>query len=92
MPTPKPEPVTVAGQVVRASKRVFELRLEDGSALTVVLTDETQVTGDALLDGCQAAVTYDKNARTTDTVPALRWSLPRRKRKTPSLRKNCFPQ
>lgn len=71
MPTPKPEPVTVAGQVVRASKSVFELRLEDGSALTVVITDETQVTGDALLDGCQAAVTYDKNARTTDTVPAL---------------------
>ena len=30
MPTPKPElPVTVAGQVVRASKSVFELRLED---------------------------------------------------------------
>lgn len=71
MPTPKPEPVTVAGQVVRASKSVFELRLEDGSALTVVITDETQVTGDALLDGCQAAVTYDKNARTMDTVPAL---------------------
>ena len=71
MPTPKPEPVTVAGQVVRASKSVFELRLEDGSALTVVITDETQVTGDALLDGCQAAVTYDKSARTMDTVPAL---------------------
>ena len=27
--SPKPEPVTVAGQVVRASKSVFELRLED---------------------------------------------------------------
>ena len=82
MPTPKPEPVTVAGQVVRASKSVFELRLEDGSALTVVLTDETQVTGDALLDGCQAAVTYDKSARTMDTVPALAVELTAPEEKT----------
>ena len=54
-PAPEPAPATVEGKVARASKSAFELRLEDGSALTVVITDETQVTGDALLDGCQAA-------------------------------------
>ena len=38
-PAPEPAPATVEGEVARASKSTFELRLEDGSALTVVLTD-----------------------------------------------------
>ena len=59
-PAPEPAPATVEGEVARASKSVFELRLEDGSVLTVVLTDETQVTGDPLLDGCRATVTYEE--------------------------------
>lgn len=59
-PAPEPAPATVEGEVARASKSAFELRLEDGSVLTVVLTDETQVTGDPLLDGCRATVTYEE--------------------------------
>lgn len=70
-PAPEPAPVTVEGEVARASKSAFELRLEDGSALTVVLTDETQVAGESLLDGRQASVTYDSSRRVGDTVTAL---------------------
>lgn len=70
-PAPEPVPATVEGEVARASKSAFELRLEDGSVLTVVLTDETQVTGDPLLDGRQASVTYDSSRRVGDTVTAL---------------------
>ena len=70
-PAPEPAPATVEGEVARASKSAFELRLEDGSTLTVVLTDETQVTGDPLLDGRQASVTYDSSRRVGDTVTAL---------------------
>lgn len=70
-PAPEPAPATVEGEVARASKSAFELRLEDGSVLTVVLTDETQVTGDPLLDGRQASVTYDSSRRVGDTVTAL---------------------
>ena len=69
-PAPEPAPATVEGEVARASKSTFELRLEDGSALTVVLTDETQVTGDPLLDGCRATVTYEEAGRVGDTVTA----------------------
>ena len=70
-PAPEPAPATVEGEVARASKSAFELRQEDGSTLTVVLTDETQVTGDPLLDGRQASVTYDSSRRVGDTVTAL---------------------
>lgn len=70
-PAPEPAPATVEGEVARASKSAFELRLEDGSALTVVLTDETQVAGESLLDGRQASVTYDSSRRVGDTVTAL---------------------
>ena len=70
-PAPEPAPATVEGEVARASKSVFELRLEDGSTLTVVLTDETQVAGESLLDGRQASVTYDSSRRVGDTVTAL---------------------
>ena len=70
-PAPEPAPATVEGEVARASKSAFELRLEDGSVLTVVLTDETQVTGDPLLDGCRATVTYEEAGRVGDTVTAL---------------------
>lgn len=70
-PAPEPAPATVEGKVARASKSAFELRLEDGSALTVVLTDETQVAGESLLDGRQASVTYDSSRRVGDTVTAL---------------------
>lgn len=69
-PAPEPAPATVEGKVARASKSAFELRLEDGSVLTVVLTDETQVTGDPLLDGCRATVTYEEAGRVGDTVTA----------------------
>ena len=68
---PTAAPATVEGEVARASKSAFELRLEDGSVLTVVLTDETQVTGDPLLDGCRATVTYEEAGRVGDTVTAL---------------------
>lgn len=70
-PAPEPAPATVEGEVARASKSAFELRLEDGSTLTVVLTDETQVAGESLLDGRQASVTYDSSRRVGDTVTAL---------------------
>lgn len=70
-PAPEPVPATVEGKVARASKSAFELRLEDGSVLTVVLTDETQVAGESLLDGRQASVTYDSSRRVGDTVTAL---------------------
>lgn len=70
-PAPEPAPATVEGEVARASKSAFELRLEDGSVLTVVLTDETQVAGESLLDGRQASVTYDSSRRVGDTVTAL---------------------
>lgn len=70
-PAPEPAPATVEGEVARASKSVFELRQEDGSTLTVVLTDETQVAGESLLDGRQASVTYDSSRRVGDTVTAL---------------------
>lgn len=70
-PAPEPVPATVEGEVARASKSAFELRLEDGSVLTVVLTDETQVAGESLLDGRQASVTYDSSRRVGDTVTAL---------------------
>ena len=70
-PAPEPAPATVEGKVARASKSAFELRLEDGSVLTVVLTDETQVAGESLLDGRQASVTYDSSRRVGDTVTAL---------------------
>lgn len=70
-PAPEPAPATVEGEVARASKSAFELRQEDGSTLTVVLTDETQVAGESLLDGRQASVTYDSSRRVGDTVTAL---------------------
>lgn len=70
-PAPEPAPATVEGEVARASKSAFELRQEDGSVLTVVLTDETQVAGESLLDGRQASVTYDSSRRVGDTVTAL---------------------
>lgn len=70
-PAPEPAPATVEGKVARASKSAFELRQEDGSTLTVVLTDETQVAGESLLDGRQASVTYDSSRRVGDTVTAL---------------------
>lgn len=70
-PAPEPAPATVEGEVARASKSAFELWQEDGSTLTVVLTDETQVAGESLLDGRQASVTYDSSRRVGDTVTAL---------------------
>ena len=55
----------------KASKNAFQLTMEDGSYLMVIITDTTEVTGDALLEGGHAVATYDPATQTGLSVPAV---------------------
>ena len=76
--------VTVEGEVAQASKSAFELQLEDGASFTVVLTDETSLTGGPLVDGSRASVTWAGEAQPGDTVTALEVELTSRPSPSPS--------
>ncbi|MGI6254997.1 MAG: glycoside hydrolase family 3 protein [Acutalibacter sp.] len=71
VPESVPEPVTQTGEAARVSDLSFELRKPDGSALTVVLTRETQLTGDPLEEGSSVTVTYAGPAKSEGTILAL---------------------
>ncbi len=70
-PENTPSPVTEQGEVARVSKAAFELRREDGSSFMVLLTEETQITGDSLEDGSRAYVTHVGPDKGSGTVVAL---------------------
>ena len=70
-PESTPSPVTEQGEVARVSEAAFELRREDGSSFTVLLTEETQITGDPLGDGSRAYVTHAGPDKGSGTVVAL---------------------
>ena len=75
-PAPEePELTTVEGTVEKASKNAFQLTMEDGSYLMVIITDTTEVTGDALLEGGHAVATYDPATQTGLSVPAVTLEL-----------------
>ena len=70
-PESTPSPVTEQGEVARVSEAAFELRREDGSSFTVLLTEETKITGDPLGDGSRAYVTHAGPDKGSGTVIAL---------------------
>ena len=55
----------------KASKNAFQLTMEDGSYLMVILTDTTETSGDGFLEGNKATVTYDPATQTGLSVPAI---------------------
>ena len=69
--TEETELSTATGTVEKASKNAFNLVMEDGSYLMVIITDTTEVTGDPLTEGASATVTYDPTTQTGLSVPAV---------------------
>ena len=62
---------TASGTVEKASKNAFNLVLEDGSYLMAIITDATEISGDPLVEGATATITYDPTTQTGLSVPAV---------------------
>lgn len=71
LPESTPSPMTEQGEAARVSQAAFELRRPDGTSFTVVLTEETKVTGDPLEDGSRVYVTHAGPDKGSGTVVAL---------------------
>lgn len=70
-PVPTPESLkTLEGVIIGASKSVLELRTSGGEEITVLLTDETEHTGESLALGNNAAVSYLESECTGQGIKA----------------------
>lgn len=75
-PEPAPEPLRILeGVITGASKSVLELRTEEGEEYAVYLTDETERSGEGLVLGNTAVVTYWESESTEQGITARRLEI-----------------